>query len=158
MDYFQPPISNTRTVIWTQASRGFRYRKWSDLVGLNGLTVINNSFGDAFDRYAEKNLKVAKVATLESAMKMLGLGRADYVIYEEAPGLAYAAKLNLTGLNAADTAIANEDLFLTFSHKSACNTGALRGRIAQAMYKLSKEKVMDALIRQAVQGWRQTAG
>lgn len=156
MDYFHPAFHNTRTVIWTQQSRSIAYRKWPDLVGLNGLTVINNSFGEAFDRYAEKHLKINKVATLESAMKMLGLGRADYVIYEEAPGQAYAAKLNIKGLTAASSAISNEDLFLTFSHRSACNSGEMRGKIAQAMYKLQKEGVMNALIAQAIQQWRST--
>ncbi|GAB3262487.1 transporter substrate-binding domain-containing protein [Chitinimonas naiadis] len=154
MDYFQPPIRTTRTVIWTQDKQGIQYRKWSDLKDLRGLTVINNSFGEAFDRYAQKNLKIDKVASVESALKMLGLARADYVIYEEAPGLAYAAKLNVKGLKAASTPISNEDLFLTLSHRSACNTGALRGKIAQAMHKLTQEKVMDKLIEKYIQIWR----
>lgn len=153
MDYFQPPIHNTRSVIWTQAGRSFDYRKWEDLRGKNGVTVINNSFGEAFDRYAEKNLRVDKVASLESALRMLALGRSDYLIYEDAPGEAVAAKLGIKGLRTAKTPISSEDLHLTLSHQSKCNTGALRGRIAQAMYKLHKAQLMDGLVANAVKKW-----
>ncbi|QDQ26047.1 transporter substrate-binding domain-containing protein [Chitinimonas arctica] len=157
MDYFQPPIRDTRTVIWTRADKHIEYRKWSDLVPLHGITVINNSFGDAFDGYAKKHLDIYKVASVESALKMLAVGRGEYMIYEEAPGLAYAAKLNIQGLKAASTAISNEDLLLTMSHRSVCNTGEMRGRIAKAMHKLAREKLMDALIAKYIQLWRKQA-
>lgn len=153
MDYFQPPIHNTRSVIWTHTARSFDYRKWEDLRGKNGVTVINNSFGEAFDRYAEKNLRIEKVATLESALRMLSLGRTDYLIYEDAPGEAFAAKLGIKGLRTAKTAISSENLHLTLSHQSKCNTGALRGRIAQAMYKLNQARVMDGLVENSVKQW-----
>ena len=58
--------------------------------------------------------------------------RTDYLIYEEDPGLAFAAKLNITGLKTATTPANTENLFLTLAHKSPCNTGELRGRIARA--------------------------
>jgi len=153
MDYFQPPIHSTRSVIWMQGSRAFEYRKWADLGGKRGVTVINNSFGEGFDRYAEKNLQIEKVASLESALKMLALGRADYLIYEDAPGEAFAARMGIKGLRVAKTAISSEDLHLTLSHQSRCNTGALRGRIAQAMHKFREEKLMDRLVEQAVRQW-----
>lgn len=153
MDYFQPPIHNTRSVIWMQAARSFEYRRWEDLRGKNGVTVINNSFGEGFDRYAEKNLRIDKVASLDGALRMLSLGRADYLVYEDAPGEAVAAKLGIKGLRTAKTPISSEDLFLTLSHQSKCNTGALRGRISQAMYKLHKAKLMDELVASAVKQW-----
>ncbi len=156
MDYFRPPIHNTRTVIWTQATRPFDYRKWSDLQGKIGVTVINNSFGEAFDRYAEKHLRIEKVAALESALRMLSLGRADYLIYEEGPGEAFAAKLGIRGLKAAKIPVSTEDLYLTLSHQSKCNTGALRGRIAQAMHKLDQDRVIDALLEKAIRDWAAT--
>ncbi|QNM95918.1 substrate-binding periplasmic protein [Chitinimonas koreensis] len=154
MDYFWPAIRNTRTVIWTRDDHALRYGKWADLVGFNGITVINNSFGEDFDRYARDNLEIQKVPSLESALKMLALSRADYLIYEEAPGLAYAAKLGIKGLRAASASISNEDLLLTLSHKSACNSGEMRGRIARAMQKLARDKVMDDLIERSIQLWR----
>ena len=154
MDYFYPAFQGTRTVIWTRNTQAFSYKAWSDLKGHRGLTVINNSFGEEFDRYAKEQLTINTVPSLEQALKMLALGRTDYLIYEEYPGLALAEKLNVTGLNTASTAVSNENLHLTFSHKSACNTVELRERITKALQKLTKDNVMKKLIDTNIQRWK----
>ncbi|WP_394780089.1 substrate-binding periplasmic protein [Undibacterium sp.] len=154
MDYFYPAFRETRTVIWTRNNSGLTFRKWSDLVGKQGMTVINNSFGEEFDRYAKESLKISTVPSLEQALKMLSLSRTDYLIYEEDPGLAYVAKLNIAGVKTAPTAVTNENLYLTMSHKSACNNGDMRGRIAKGIYKLTRLNVMNKLIETNIQLWR----
>jgi len=154
MDYFYPAFRETRTVIWTRSNYNLPYKKWSDLTGKQGVTVINNSFGEEFDRYAKESLKISMVPSLEQALKMLSLSRADYLIYEEDPGLAYVAKLNISGLKTVAPPITNENLYLTLSHKSACNTPEMRGRIAKAVYKLDKQNVMSKLITANIQLWR----
>jgi polar amino acid transport system substrate-binding protein len=154
MDYVYPAFKETRTVIWTRSDARLNYRKWSDLVGLQGVTVINNSFGEEFDRYARDSLKIASVPSLEQALRMLERSRSNYLIYEEDPGLAYAAKMNIGGLKTITPAISNENLYLTVSHKSACNSGEMRGRLAKAMYKFSKQNVMHKLIEANIQLWR----
>jgi len=154
MDYFYPAFRETRTVIWTRNNYNLPYKKWADLAGKQGVTVINNSFGEDFDRYAKESLKISMVPSLEQALKMLSLSRADYLIYEEDPGLAYVAKLNISGLKTVTPPITNENLYLTLSHKSACNTPEMRGRIAKAVYKLDKLNVMNKLIAANIQLWR----
>ncbi|MFZ6720751.1 substrate-binding periplasmic protein [Undibacterium sp. Ji49W] len=154
MDYFYPAFRETRTVIWTRSNFNLPYKKWADLTGKQGVTVINNSFGEEFDRYAKESLKISMVPSLEQALKMLSLSRADYLIYEEDPGLAYVAKLNITGLKTVSPPITNENLYLTLSHKSPCNTPEMRGRIAKAVYKLDKQNVMNKLIASNIQLWR----
>ncbi|MFZ6676119.1 substrate-binding periplasmic protein [Undibacterium sp. Xuan67W] len=154
MDYFYPAFRETRSVIWTKDNAVFQYKKWSDLKSRLGVTVINNSFGDEFDRYAKESLKINTVPSLEQALKMLALSRADYLIYEEDPGLAYVAKLNILGLKTVNPPVSNESLYLTFSHKSVCNTGEMRGRISKAMLKLNKLNVMNKLIENNIQVWR----
>ena len=154
MDYFYPAFRETRTVIWTRNNYNLPYKKWADLAGKQGVTVINNSFGEDFDRYAKESLKISMVPSLEQALKMLSLSRADYLIYEEDPGLAYVAKLNISGLKTVTPPITIENLYLTLSHKSACNTPEMRGRIAKAVYKLDKLNVMNKLIAANIQLWR----
>ena len=154
MDYFQPAFRGTKTVIWTNPHKAFKYKVWSDLRNRNGLTVVNNSFGQAFDDYAKKNLTIATVGTLEQALQMLVRERADYLIYEEGPGLALAAKLGIKNLKTSDTAISTEGLFLTMSHLSPCNTGEIRGRITKAILKLSSDSVIKPLVENNIQLWR----
>ncbi|TDQ81499.1 amino acid ABC transporter substrate-binding protein (PAAT family) [Dongia mobilis] len=154
MDYFIPLIARTRSVVITPEGSDLNYRQWPDLVGHAGVTVINNSFGEAFDRYAKENLDLQEVGKLENALQMVAGGRAEFVIYEDAPARAFAARAGITGLVEAPDAISNENLYLTFSHRSPCNTGEMRGRIAQAMQELTGSEVMGKLIEQAIESWR----
>ena len=155
MDYFHPAFHETRSVIWVGGKSKMVYSRWSDLVGRQGVTVINNSFGEAFDRYAKQSLKMSQVASLEQAIQMLQRGRADYLVYEDSPGQAFLAKLGISEVKMLTPAVANEGLHLTLSHKSACNTGELRGRITRAMHKLSGQKVLLELLDRNIQLWRQ---
>lgn len=154
MDYVYPAFRDTRSVLWTRQGAGFNYQKWEDLKGHAGVTVINNSFGEDFDRYAQSALKISTVASVEQAFKMLQLGRVDYLVYEEDPGLAYIAKLEIRGVMPVRNAVSNEQLYLTISHKSPCNTGEIRAALARAMYKLSKQNTMKKLVSDNIQLWR----
>jgi polar amino acid transport system substrate-binding protein len=154
MDYFLATIATTRSVVITATGSKMTYGQWSDLAGYDGLTVIDNSFGEEFDRYAAENLKIAEVGKLENALQMLAGKRADYLIYEDAPARAFAARANIVGLVEAEVPISNENLYLTMSHLSPCNTPTLRGKIAKAMQKFATEKVMDSLIGDSIEAWR----
>jgi len=154
MDYFYPPFHETRSVVWARTSSALNYRQWSDLSGFQGVNVINNSFGEAFDQFARKSLKMSQVASVEQAFLMLDKGRADYLIYEDSPGQAYLSKLKLIGVTPRSVPVANESLYLTLSHKSTCNTGELRGRITRALHKLHKQGVMTGLVEKNLERWR----
>ena len=67
----------------------------------------------------------ATVATLSLALQMRVLSRTDYLIYDQGPRLAFAAKLNISGLEDASVAVSTESLFLTMSQKSPGNTSEL---------------------------------
>ena len=154
MDYVYPAFRETRSVVWTREAAPLKYQQWSDLRNLAGVTVINNSFGEDFDRYAKASLRINTVPSLEQALKILQLGRADYLIYEEDPALAYIAKLGLAGLEAQAAPVSNERLYLTLSHRSPCNTPEIRAALAKAMYKFARQNVMKKMVDAGVQLWR----
>lgn len=154
MDYVYPAFQVTRSLVWSRTSTEMNHQRWSDLQGKSGLTVINNSFGEAFDRYAKASLKISTVPSLEQALRMLERGRADYLVYEEAPAQAYIARLGIQGVTPAEAAISNEGLYLTLSHQSPCNTAAVRARLAKAMYQFERQNVMKKLLETNVQVWR----
>lgn len=154
MDYFHPAFRETRSVIWTRASSPVPYKRWSDLAPRQGVTVINNSFGVEFDNYARQSLKISQVATIEQAIQMLQRGRADYLIYEDTPAEAYAARGGGPAIQPLMPAVAREGLYLTLSHRSRCNTPELRGRLARAIYKLSQDRVMNRFVEQGFVLWR----
>lgn len=155
MDYFHPAFHETRSIVLVRSGSRLDYRRWSDLVPLQGGTVIGNSFGEEFDRFAREKLKVTQVATLERALQMLQRSRVDYLIYEDSPALAYLARLNIEGVHPLmRPAVASEPLYLTLSHRSACNTPELRGRLARAMYTLSRQGLMSGWIDKNIELWK----
>lgn len=154
MDYFHPAFRETRSVVWVGEAGRIEYRRWADLVEWRGVTVINNSFGEEFDRYAKDRLNIAQVASLEQAIQMLQRGRADYLVYEDNPGEAYIARMGVGGIRQLAPPVASESLFVTLSHKSACNTPELRGRLQRALYKLAREKQMDGFVERGLAAWR----
>lgn len=154
MSYFPQPFYQTRSVVWSREGKLANYSKWQDLTGLNGITVVNNSFGEEFDRFAEQRLTIQTVGSVENALRMLSMGRADYLIYEEAPGQAYAARLGIRNIRVAATPISREPLYLTLTHQSPCFSPQLYDRINKALKKLVDSNVMDALVDTYSQRWQ----
>lgn len=154
MSYFPQPFYQTRSVVWSREGKALNYSKWQDLVGLNGITVVNNSFGEDFDRFAEQRLTMQTVGSVENALRMLSMGRADYLIYEEAPGQAYAARLGIRNIRVATTPVSREPLYLTLTHQSPCFSPQLYERIHKAMKKLIDSNVMDELVSTHSERWQ----
>lgn len=149
MDYLLPPITHLPTAVWVRKDNEFVYRHWPDLLGKRGSTLINNSFGQNFDRYAEQNLRIEAVRSIEQSFQMALVDRVDYVLYEVLQG-----EVKLEYLGIADefvplqTPVSREGLFFTFSKASPCNSFELRERIAERLYELVGSGRMDELVRQ----------
>lgn len=154
LDYFYPAFRETRSVLWVGTASKLEYRRWTDLVPARGVTVINNSFGEEFDRFARERLNIAQVASLEQGIQMVQRGRADYLVYEDSPAAAFMARLGVTDLRPLSPPVAAENLYVTLSHRSACNTPELRGRLQRALYKLARERHMDAFVERAIALWK----
>ncbi|WP_063336819.1 MULTISPECIES: substrate-binding periplasmic protein [unclassified Marinomonas] len=146
MDYIEPAFLETQSVVWTNASAPFDYQNQHSLEGKLGATVINNSFGQAFDSYAAEHLNIATVASIEQAFKMLLGKRVDYVLYEELPGEAYIQQIwNYLPFQIQKPAVSSEGLYLAFSQNSPCNSQALREELAGIMSNLTQEGFFEQI-------------
>lgn len=149
MDYLLPPFTHLPTSVWVPKDQVFEYRHWPDLKGKKGSTLINNSFGQGFDLYAENNLQIVSVRTIEQSFEMALAGRVDYVLYERLQGQVKLQHLGLADkFVALDVPISNEGLFFTFSKNSPCNTYEFRERIADSLYTLINSGRLDELVRE----------
>lgn len=155
MDYVHPAFLETESVIWLKENSGVKINKKEDLKPFLGVTVINNSFGQAFDEYSKAELNIMYVSSLAQAFKMLDRGRAEYALYEKNPGKAYANILGFENLSVEGAPISTEGLFLTISHLSECNTPQLRGQLAQIIHELLEEDYMQKALRQGLESWQE---
>ena len=137
MDYLLPPITHLPTAVWVPKGGEFIYRHWPDLLGKRGSTLINNSFGQNFDRYADTNLRIEGVRSIEQSFRMALVGRVDYVLYEVLQGQVKLADLGVAGqFEALEPPVSREGLFFTFTKESLCNSFELREAVADRLYEL----------------------
>lgn len=154
MDYFHPPLYVTPNMVWVKRGGGFDYQDWGDLRGRVGGTLVNNSFGQEFDAYARANLSIEEVPVIAQAFEKLLLGRTDYVLFELFPGRALTgARGLLDELEVLEPPISSEGLFLTLSHRSACNTAELRGRLAEQVRRLAVEGIPEGVLAHNLRRW-----
>ncbi|MDX1450961.1 MAG: transporter substrate-binding domain-containing protein [Oleiphilaceae bacterium] len=156
MDYVYPAFLQTTSVVWVRSNHSKPYTRREDLIDQVGVTVINNSFGQSFDAFAQDNLQISTVANLQQAFSMLDLGRVDYLLYELNPAKAYTAQWGMSDeVNPLSPPISSEGLFLTVSHKSSCNNGTLRGRLAKIVGALVSEGFTEKALQQGLALWQQ---
>ncbi len=155
MDYIHPAFYQTPSVVWTQRGKSFPYSGWADLVGKQGATLVNNSFGQGFDQFAAQSLQVQQLPNLTQALQMLLLGRVDYVLYERYPSVALARQLGMQEqLESLEPPISSEGLYLTLSHNSACNDARLRGQLAQKMTELLNTDLPEIILQRNIERWQ----
>lgn len=158
MEYIQPAFLTTRSVVWKRTFVDFSYSQWPDLKNYDGATVINNSFGQAFDSYARENLPIETVASLEQAFRMLAQGRIDYVLYEEFPGQAYSDRMNLSYvIENVEPPISEEELFLTVSRRSPCNTPELKAQLERVMREIANDGTAEAALQAGLAAWNESS-
>jgi len=147
MDYILPPILQLPTSVWVPAGQEFLYRHWPDLLGKTGSTLIGNSFGQNFDRYAEENLNIVPVRSIRQSFLMAQAKRVDYVLYEKLQGQAKLAREGKAGqFTALDPPVSSEGLFFTFPKQSPCNNYDFREAVADTLYKLVQSGRVEELI------------
>lgn len=156
MDYVHPPFYFTPSVVWVRSDAGFPYSSWDDLRGRTGDTLVNNSFGQQFDTFAQSNLTLDGVSSLTQAFQKLLLGRTDYVLYERYPGQAVADTLEMQDdLVALEPPISSEGLHLALSHNSACNEPWLRGMLAKKMLEAVAAGLPEIWLQRNLQRWKE---
>ncbi|MFN3581358.1 MAG: substrate-binding periplasmic protein [Pseudomonas sp.] len=137
MDYIYPAYMEVPSVLFVRRDALFPYSGWDDLRDKRGSTLLNNSFGTAFDTFARDHLRIEQVPSVEQSFRTLLRGRVDYVVYERYQGLALAQQLGIEDeLEIVDGSLINEQLYYTLSHSSACNSPQLRAILAQNMRDL----------------------
>ncbi|MBR7887382.1 transporter substrate-binding domain-containing protein [Marinomonas sp. A79] len=154
MDYFMPVMLQTSSVVWQNKRNPFPFHRKEDLKNRLGVTVINNSFGQDFDHYAERHLSILSVASVSQALRMLATGRVDYVLYEKNPASAYASLLGLSeDIVAVSPDISSEGLYLTMSKRSMCNNDQVKQKIAEALAAMSNEGFHERAMQLGIDAW-----
>lgn len=158
MDYIIPPFVMDPTVIFVKKGDVFPFQKWEDLIGIKGGTPIGNSYGEAFDKFAEEKLTIERVPKLNQAFSKLEAGSNRYVIYGLYPGLAEA---EVTGfrdkIEYLPNSVISEGLYYTFSKKSLCNTDPIKEHLTKKVKEFVEKKLAEQLMDKYLILWKEQA-
>lgn len=154
LHFVKPPFLFTPSMIWVRRNEAFKYREWSDLIGRNGGTLVNNSYGQAFDDYAEAHLSLEAVPTASQAFQKLVLKRNDFVIFEQYPGMALAQKLGIEDtVEALEPSVSSEGLYLALSANSGCIDQSLQNQITNEMQRIVSGPLPQAVVTSNLKLW-----
>lgn len=156
MDYVHPPFVMDPTVIFVRKGNTLKFETWDNLIGLTGGAPTGNSYGEAFDQFALKNLKIERVTKLSQAFRKLIIGRNDYVIYGLYPGLAEIELSEYgTKIEYLPKSVISEGLYFTFSKQSNCNCDRIKQHLAEKIKIFTEQKLPEKLMRKHLAIWKQ---
>ena len=156
MDIVHPPIASRQLVAWVRPEPGFLYASREDLHERSGVLGRETKFPGDFEAYAKKNLRIRSLPGLAEAVQQLQAGKVDYVLHER-----YNAVAQLSALGVLDTVqrleppVVEQGMHFAVSHDSACNSPWLRGQLAVKMTELRAAGVVEQLLAENLERWKQ---
>jgi polar amino acid transport system substrate-binding protein len=147
-----PAFPNPMAVFAAKA-RPLKFDGLEDLVGKRGGRTAGDRLGEAFDRFAERSLKLEDADSLGINFNKLAAGRVDYVVTGLYTGRAHLLQQGLAERIAPLPRLVNEGfIHHGFARRSPCAAlvEAMDARLAAAR----KEGLDRRLLEEALQQWR----
>jgi len=86
------PFAEDPVAIFVLSGHEFPFVNWETLIGKKGVSTLGDIYGEEFDTFAEENLTIERLKTVEECFQKLIDKEAEYFVFALYPGL-YAASL-----------------------------------------------------------------
>lgn len=80
LEFQEKPFMMDETAIFVRKNRSIKFNELSDLLKYRGVAIINDSFGDEFDKFDREKLKLKRLASTEQCFRFLLKERADFLV------------------------------------------------------------------------------
>lgn len=127
---FIGPFMHENTLLVTLRDRPIAYQDWEDLTPYRGVSVIDDSHGDKFDKFVRSHLKMMFVPSQEVAFKMLLAGRVDYLVVGQNT-ILHDRMGDSDTVQVAPKPISTQGIYMTVSRNSPC--ASLAGELSKAL-------------------------
>lgn len=118
LDYSVPYMPDL-TSIAVRKDDPFKFSGKEDLIGLNGITMYGDSFGDELDSYIKDKLNLLRVHNADAIFINLLHHNVDYILWGDYPVIINASKLGvLDNIKLLKPAIVKQNMYMAFSKKS----------------------------------------
>lgn len=149
--YPEKPFLTDKTAILTKKGRVITFKKFRDLKKYQGVAIVNDSFGDAFDNADKEHRILKRLTRTEQCLQFVLRGRADYLIAGQNAALAVISRLKLEDeFDIQKQLIIETGMYTAISKKSAYNTKSFKEKFFKEMSRLVEEKIHDKAINDAL--------
>ena len=148
----QPAFVNP-VAVFVARDKPIAFEHWTDLQGHLGGVVRGNRFGEPFDEFMHRHLRIEEVDTLAANFRKLELGRLDYVVTGYYAGMASLGALRLDDRIVPLKRFVNESAnHVAFVSASPCMQyfDAFNRRLGE----LVKAGVPQEMISESLKEWR----
>lgn len=143
---YSTSFAEDEIAIFVRRKSSFELTRLDDLIGRVGLRPLGGSYGEKFDRFAERYLDIEQIATTgdNNIVVMLASGRADYAVLGRYDGIADIKATNLQDeVTDLPFSVASNSVHFLFSRKSPCV--ARIGEVDNILLRLRKEGTLSQL-------------
>jgi len=109
---YSTPICEDLTSVFVRKDNPLAISDHQDLIGLRGVTLFGDSFGDSLDRFIEDYLRMVRVYSPEEMFDLLLSEKVDYMIFGYYAGRVAASQMGLQD----QIAVAQKELAVTAIH------------------------------------------
>ncbi len=121
LSFVPVPLFANPIAVFVAKDKRFAYAGWNDLIGKKGGVTRGNQFGDGFDAFLAKNLKIEEEQKAYMNFKKIELGRLDYLITGYYSGLIYLRQSGQEDrFMALRPYVAQSDNLIAISKRSPC--------------------------------------
>ncbi|WP_163836824.1 substrate-binding periplasmic protein [Spartinivicinus ruber] len=156
LDYTEQPFLMDPVAIFVPSKKAydFKFSKWEDLKSLQGVTTVGNSFGQKFDKFSKKHLKIKYKELMEETFDELLSGNSDYLIQGLYPGLAGLARTRLSiRITPNPVPVVEEGLYIAFSKRSHCKQHIKL--LSNKVSSFVKDKISSSLVDKYFKVWKE---
>ncbi|EQC47299.1 ABC transporter, substrate-binding protein, family 3 [Bacteriovorax sp. Seq25_V] len=134
--FSEKPFMEDRTVLFLKKGSKLSFKELKDLSSYQGTAIINDSFGDEFDKASKSILKIQRLAKTEQCFRFLLRSRADYLVAGYSAGLSVAKLMGIENQIAVyPVPIIKTGMFMALSKKSKIPS--------EPLMKLINEKILE---------------
>ncbi|MCP3925292.1 MAG: amino acid ABC transporter substrate-binding protein [Desulfobacterales bacterium] len=147
--HYSSPFLQNEARVFVLKEKKFNFRSFKDLIGKRGDIPPGGSFGDKFDKFSKKHLKLSGIKDRSSRIKRLLLGRCHYFIADYMDGMW---TLNEQGM--ADKivplpkAVSKTQVYFAMSRKSKCPN--IAAEITNYIEIFKNDGTMKSIIRRYI--------
>jgi polar amino acid transport system substrate-binding protein len=116
---YSDPYTTDPVSIFVARGKAFPFDGWDALLSKKGIAMVGDSYGQAFDAFADARLQLRRVTTSAEAFALVSSGQADYLLYSLYAGNDHLKKTG-TGsqFERLPKAVNEENFYITISRKS----------------------------------------